>query len=193
MDLTQGTTQEKINRSKKTMMWFAMVSMAMVFAGLTSAYVVSKTRKDWVTDLVFPQAFVYSILVIVASSVTFYLVKKAIEKNNRSLATILLLSTLTLGIIFIVLQFEGFKDIINQGYHFTGPTSNIVSTFMFIIVVTHLAHIVGGILVLLVVIYNHFKQKYKVGQTLGLELGAMYWHFVDFLWVYLFLFLYFVK
>jgi cytochrome c oxidase subunit 3 len=193
MDLTQGTTQEKVNRSKKTMMWFAMISMAMVFAGLTSAYVVSKSRKDWGIDLVFPNAFIYSILIIVASSVTFYFVKKAIEQNNRSLATLLLLSTLALGIIFIFLQFEGFSDIIRQGYHFTGPTSNIVTTFMFIIVVTHLAHIIGGILVLLVVIYNHFKQKYKTGQTLGLELGAMYWHFVDFLWVYLFLFLYFVK
>ncbi len=193
MDLTQGTTQEKIDRSKKTMMWFAMISMAMVFAGLTSAYVVSKTRKDWSTDLVFPEPFIYSILVILASSITFYLVKKAIENNNRNLATGLLLATLALGIGFVFLQFEGFKDIVSQGYHFTGPTSNIVSTFMFIIVVTHLAHIVGGLLVLLVVIYNHFKQKYKTGQTLGLELGAMYWHFVDFLWVYLFLFLYFVK
>ncbi len=193
MDLTQGTTQEKINRSKKTMMWFAMVSMAMVFAGLTSAYVVSKSRKDWATDLEFPQAFIYSILVMLLSSVTFFLVKKAIEKGSRSLATGLLLLTLALGALFVFLQFEGFNDIMNQGYHFTGPTSNIVSTFMFIIVVTHLAHIVGGLLVLLVVIYNHFKQKYKPGQTLGLELGAMYWHFVDFLWVYLFLFLYFVK
>ncbi len=193
MDLTQGTTQEKINRSKKTMMWFAMVSMAMVFAGLTSAYVVSKTRKDWATDLVFPNAFIYSILVIVASSVTFYFVKNAIEKGDRGKATLLLLATLVLGLTFIFLQFEGFGDIIRQGYHFTGPTSNIITTFMFIIVVTHLAHIFGGIIVLLVVIYNHFKQKYKSGQTLGLELGAMYWHFVDFLWVYLFLFLYFVR
>ncbi len=193
MDLTQGTTQQKINRSKKTMMWFAMVSMAMVFAGLTSAYVVSKARKDWAVDLVFPKAFLYSILVILASSVTFYLVKKAIEKEDRVKATLLLLATLVLGLTFIFLQFEGFSDIIKQGYHFTGPTSNIITTFMFIIVVTHLAHIFGGIIVLLVVIYNHFKQKYKSGQTLGLELGAMYWHFVDFLWVYLFLFLYFVR
>ncbi|GGX13762.1 cytochrome c oxidase subunit 3 [Aquimarina muelleri] len=193
MDLTQGTRQEKVDRSKKTMMWFAMISMAMVFAGLTSAYVVSKARKDWATDLVFPNAFVFSIFVIGASSITFYFVKKAIENDNRNLASLLLLSTLVLGGLFVFLQFEGFNDIINQGYHFTGPTSNIVSTFMFIIVVTHLAHIAGGLIVLLVVIYNHFKQKYKIGKTLGLELGAMYWHFVDFLWVYLFLFLYFVK
>ncbi len=193
MDLTQGTTKEKIDRSKKTMMWFAMISMAMVFAGLTSAYVVSKSRKDWATDLVFPNAFIYSIIVIIASSITFHFVKKAIDNENRSLASLLLLATIVLGGIFVFLQFEGFNDMIRQGYHFTGPTSNIVTTFMFIIVVTHLVHIIGGVIVLLVVIYNHFKQKYKRGQTLGLELGAMYWHFVDFLWVYLFLFLYFVR
>ncbi len=193
MDLTQGTTQEKVNRSKKTMMWFAMISMAMVFAGLTSAYVVSKARKDWAADLVFPSAFMYSLFVIIASSITFHFVKSAIDKENRKLASLLLLCTVLLSGLFVFLQFEGFKDMIEQGYHFTGPTSNIVTTFMFIIVVTHLAHIIGGVIVLLVVIYNHFKQKYQRGQTLGLELGAMYWHFVDFLWVYLFLFLYFVR
>jgi len=193
MDLTQGTTIEKRDRAKKTMMWFAMVSMTMTFAGLTSAYVVSKSRDDWSTDLVFPNAFIYSLFVILASSVAIYLVKKTIEKNNRSLATILLLSTFGLGMLFVVLQFQGFEDMMGQGYHFTGPTSNIVSTFMFIIVAAHIAHIIGGLIVLLVVIYNHFKQKYQRGQTLGLELGAMYWHFVDVLWVYLFLFLYFVR
>ncbi len=193
MDLTQGTTIEKINRAKKTMMWFAMVSMTMTFAGLTSAYVVSKSRDDWSTDLVFPDAFIYSLFVILASSATMYLVKKAIENSNRSLATVLLLTTFALGMLFVILQFQGFEDMMGQGYHFTGPTSNIVSTFMFIIVVAHIVHIIGGLIVLLVVIYNHFKQKYKRGQTLGLELGGMYWHFVDVLWVYLFLFLYFVR
>jgi len=193
MDLTQGTTEEKIQRSKKNMMWFAMISMAMVFAGLTSAYVVSKSRKDWATDLVFPQEFFYSLLVIIASSITFYLVKKAILQGNRSMASGLLLVTLLLGIAFVYLQFQGFENMMGQGYYFTGPTSNIVSTFIFIIAATHILHVAGGIIVLFVVIYNHFKQKYEKGQTLGLELGAMYWHFVDFLWVYLFLFLYFIR
>ncbi|MBQ0740897.1 heme-copper oxidase subunit III, partial [Aquimarina celericrescens] len=87
--------------------------------------VVSKARKDWATDLVFPNAFVFSIFVIGASSITFYFVKKAIENDNRNLAPLLLLSTLVLGGLFVFLQFEGFNDFINQGYHFTGPTSNI--------------------------------------------------------------------
>jgi len=182
MDLTQ-----------KTMMWFAMVSMTMTFAGLTSAYVVSKSRADWTTDLRFPNAFIFSVLLIVASSISLYFVKKAIQKEKRSIATILLLTTFGLGALFVFLQFQGFADIISQGYFFTGPSANIVSTFLYIIVVVHIVHVIVGLIVLLVVIYNHFKQKYHKGQTLGLELGAMYWHFVDVLWVYLFLFLYFVR
>ncbi|MBW1294653.1 cytochrome c oxidase subunit 3 [Aquimarina litoralis] len=193
MDLTQGTTIEKQRRAKKTMMWFAMVSMTMTFAGLTSAYVVSKTREDWLTDLVFPNAFLISLFIIIASSASFYLVKRAIENENRSLATLLLLTTLALGGLFVFMQFQGFADIMDQGYNFTGPSANIVPTFLYIIVVLHIVHVIVGLIVLLVVIYNHFKQKYKRGQTLGLELGAMYWHFVDVLWVYLFLFLYFVR
>ncbi len=193
MDLTQGTTIEKQKRAKKTMMWFGMVSMTMTFAGLTSAYVVSKTRQDWLTDLVFPNAFIFSVLVIITSSLSLYLVKKAIENDKRGLATSMLLTTLGLGVLFVYMQFQGFADIMSQGYYFTGPSANIVPTFLYIIVVLHIVHVIVGLIVLLVVIYNHFKQKYKTGQTLGLELGAMYWHFVDVLWVYLFLFLYFVR
>ncbi|WP_378181789.1 heme-copper oxidase subunit III [Aquimarina sp. SS2-1] len=193
MDLTQGTTTEKQKRAKKTMMWFGMVSMTMTFAGLTSAYVVSKTREDWLTDLIFPNAFIISVFVMLTSSIALFLVKKAIENENRGFASLLLLTTLSLGILFVFLQFQGFADIMSQGYYFTGPSANIVPTFLYIIVVLHIVHVIVGLVVLLVVIYNHFKQKYKRGQTLGLELGAMYWHFVDVLWVYLFLFLYFVR
>jgi cytochrome c oxidase subunit 3 len=104
-----------------------------------------------------------------------------------------LLATLALGVLFVVLQFAGFRQIIDMGYYFTGPASNITTTFLYVVTVVHLAHLAGGIISLLVVIYNHFKQKYNATQTLGIELGAMYWHFLDLLWVYLFLFLYFFK
>ena len=175
------------------MMWFGMISMSMMFAGLTSAYVVSKSRSDWTSDLQFPSEFIYSLGIILASSATLFFTKKAIQKNKQSMATILLSSTLILGIFFIILQFQGFENMIGQGFHFTGPTSNIVSTFMFIIVATHLLHILGGIVVLMVMVINQVRNKYQAENYLGLELGSMYWHFVDVLWVYLFFFLFFVR
>jgi len=180
-------------RSYKLLLWFAMASMTMMFAGITSAFVVSKAREDWVKDFQFPTAFYYSTLAIILCSVTFHLAKKAIQKDNRSLTTNLLLLTLVLGATFVFLQFKGFEQLMQQGYYFTGPKSNIATTFLYVIAVLHLAHLAGGIISLLIIIYNHFKQKYNSSQLLGIELGAMYWHFLDFLWICLFFFLYFFK
>ena len=104
-----------------------------------------------------------------------------------------LLLTLLLGCSFVGLQFLGFNQIIAEGYYFTGQASSITTTFLYIVTLVHLLHLAGGIISLLIIIYNHFKQKYNSTQTIGIELGAMYWHFLDVLWVYLFLFLFFFK
>jgi len=194
MDLTQGTEVEKIGRAKKTMLWFAMISMTMTFAGLTSAYIVSSSRPDWLTGYDLPPMLLWSTISIMMSSVTAYFAKKAVKKGDDKQCLLLLFITLGLGALFVMFQVQSFYYIINEyGYNFTGPTSNVVISFVNILGGLHLAHLFSGIIVLLVVIYNHYKQRYSNGQTLGLELGVMFWHFLDFLWVFLFLFLYFVR
>jgi cytochrome c oxidase subunit 3 len=190
------TIEEQELRKGKTykmLLLFGMISIFMIFAGLSSAYVVSKSRPDWLKDFQLPSAFIYSTIVILISSLTFYGANKAMKANNRQLTTILLLSTLTLGITFIMLQFKGFSQVVENGYFFTGSESNVTTSFLYIAVIVHIAHLLGGIISLLIVIYNHFKQKYNPSQTLGIELSAMYWHFMDFIWIYLFLFFYFYK
>ena len=191
--LTATEEKERSDRSYKLILLFAMVSMTMMFGGLTSAFVVSKSRADWLKDFELPTAFYFSTAVIIACSITFYLAKKAIQKDQRSATTSFLLATLALGILFVILQFVGFGQIVAKGYYFTGSASSITTTFLYVVTVVHLAHLAGGLISLLIIIYNHFKQKYNSTQTLGIELGAMYWHFLDLLWVYLFLFLYFFK
>lgn len=188
-------SEEQVRKSKsaKLILLFAMVSMTMMFAGLTSAFVVSKSRADWLQNFQIPSAFFFSTAVIIGCSVTFYLAKRAISNGNRIATTAFLLGTLVLGILFVVLQFAGFGQIIESGYYMTGQGSSITTTFLYVIAVMHLLHLVGGLISLLIIIYNHFKQKYNSTQTLGIELGAMYWHFLDLLWVLLFLFLYFFK
>jgi len=193
MDLTGGTRDQKIERAKKIMLWFGMASIIMMFAGLTSAYVVSKNRPDWGADFQLPDAMYWSTLVIVLSSITLLLAKKSISVNKRTNATAFLIATLLLGITFMGLQFVSFSEIIKAGYYFTGSESNITTSFIYVVVLAHLAHLAVGLIVLLVVIYNHFKQHYHPGQMLGIELGSMFWHFLDILWVYLFLFLYFFR
>ena len=104
----------------------------------------------------------------------------------------LLLITFGLGIAFIISQVKGFNEIIASGYNLTGPTSNVTMSYIYVIAFAHIVHVIVGLICLLVVIYNHLIQKYSAKKMLGLELAATFWHFIDLLWVYLFLFLYFM-
>lgn len=191
MEMTAQEYQNRKGQSYKLLLWFAMISMVMMFAGLTSAYIVSTSRKDWLKDFELPQAFIISTIIIILSSFTFHSALTTIRKNDRSKTSLWLLVTLVLGILFVIFQFIGFGQIIELGYFFTGSESTVNTSFLYIIVILHLAHLFGGLIALLIIIYNHFKQKYNSTQTLGIELGAMFWHFLDILWILLFLFFYF--
>ena len=189
--LNQELKQAK-RKSAKPLLWVSMISMTMMFAGLTSAYVVSRKRSDWVSfDL--PEAFYISTTLIVLSSLTFLLAKHFIKQNSRKNTTLFLVATLILGVGFILFQFEGFNELFKAGLVFAGEQSTVKSSFIYGITLAHLVHIFAGIIVLLVVLYNHFNKKYSSADFLGLELGAIFWHFVDILWIYLFLFFYFIR
>jgi cytochrome c oxidase subunit 3 len=193
MDLTEGTFEEKNIRAKKMMLWFGIISLIMSFMGWTSAFIVSSSREDWLKDFQLPDAFMISTVFIILSSITFILAKRALKAERRQMTTVWLLATLALGILFIYNQFSGFQEIIDLGYNFTGPTSNVTMSYIYLIAMVHILHVVVGLICLLVVIYNHFKQKYNPTNMLGFELAATFWHFIDVLWIYLFLFLYFVR
>ena len=191
MDLTQGTTQEKQKRAKKMMLWFGIISLIMSFAGLTSAFIVSSSREDWLVGFVLPNAFIYSTLIIFLSSVFLYAAKQTLKKNQATTTTSLLIGALILGIAFIYSQIQGFNQIIDSGYNFTGPTSNITMSYIYIIAVVHILHVLAGIICLIVVIVNQLNKKYSADDRLGFDLASSFWHFVDILWLYLFFFLYF--
>lgn len=174
------------------MLWISMISMTMFFAGLTSAYVVSRKREDWVVfDL--PTSFYISTLLIVLSSIALFLAQRSIRNNNRQLSSILVLLALALGIGFVYFQYEGFNQLKSVGLFFTGPESTVSTSFIIGITFMHVLHVLAGLIVLLVVIYNHFKSRYNSVEMLGFELGAIFWHFVGVLWIYLFFFFYFIR
>lgn len=191
--MTPEEHKQRSARSYKLLLVFAMISMTMMFAGLTSALVVSKSRPDWMKDFQLPSSFFVSLVVIILCSITMHFAKSAIKKDNRSLTTKLLWATLVFGSAFVYFQFQGFTQLFENHLYPVGGSGSITISFLYVLVYVHLAHLAGGIISLLIIIYNHFKQKYNSSQFLGIELGAMYWHFLDFLWIYLFLFLYFFK
>jgi cytochrome c oxidase subunit 3 len=193
MDLTQGTEVEKNARAKKMMLWFGIVSLLMGFAGWTSAYIVSSSREDWSSDILLPNSFLYSTLAIIVSSFCYILAKNAIKNGENAKGTKWLWITLGLGVLFVVLQFSGFSQMVADGYYFTGPTSSIKVSYIFLIAMVHVVHVVAGMISLLVVLYNQNKGKYSTENYLGVTLGATFWHFLDLLWIYLVLFMFFVK
>ena len=180
-------------RTKKMMLWFGMISMAMTFAGLTSAYVVSSTRADWLTDFTMPQPFYYSTLLILLSSGTFFWAERSLKSSQLSAAKIGVWSTLVLALLFIVTQFQGFHAIIDQGYYFTGAESSITTSFLYVLILLHLAHLTAGFIVLLIVLFQLYKGAYSPEKSLGMELAVLFWHFLDFLWLYLFCFVLFYR
>ena len=180
--------KERNSRTKKMMLWFGMISMAMTFAGLTSAYVVSSSRADWLEGFALPAVFTYSTITIVLSSVTFYLAKRNLSQNKLGQFKAMLWITLALTITFINFQFQGFSEIISSGYYFTGAESSITTSFLYVLVLLHLAHVSAGLIVLSVVLINAYRNQYSPEKSLGVELAELFWHFLDFLWLYLFLF-----
>ena len=176
------------NKAKRMMLWLGMISMSMTFAGLTSAYVVSSSRADWIQQIDLPFDFTISSLIIILSSVTFYLAFKMLKMKNLKITHLLLIITLSLALAFIYFQIQGFNGIIEKGYYFTGPESSITTSYLYILVLLHIAHLVAGIITVLYVLFNSFKGVYFNGNTLGFELALTFWHFLDILWLYLYLF-----
>jgi len=191
MTMTAEEHKARTGRSYKLLLIFAMASMTMMFAGITSAYIIGKSRPDWIKDFELPTSFLYSTITILVCSVTIHLAKVSIKNNDRQKTTMFLFATLALGLLFTYFQRLGFYELSLKNLYPTG--GSITISFLFVIVLAHILHLAGGIISLLITIYNHFKQKYNSTQFVGIELCAMYWHFLDLIWVLLFLLLYFFK
>lgn len=179
-------------KSAKPMLWISMVSMTMMFIGLTSAYIVSSNRVDWVS-FELPSALYISTAFIILSSITFLVAKKSISSDNRNATSIFLILTLLLGIGFVYYQVQGFYELQEAGLYLAGKDSVVSASLLIVISFAHIIHVFAGLIVLMVVIYNHFKKRYNATETLGLELGGIFWHFVDIIWILLFLFFYFIR
>lgn len=173
-------------KTAKPLLWIGLVSIVMFFGGLTSAVVVSKA------DNVFgayelPTMFLISTFVIVASSIFFHIGLMAIKKDNLSIAKFSFMITLALGLAFGYTQYLGWQQLRADGIFFSGGSA--ADSFLYVLTILHLAHVIGGIISLIVIVTKSVKKKYNANNNLGVQLGITYWHFLGGLWVYLFFFL----
>ncbi len=196
--MQQAVGRKKIH-PQKFMMWLAMASMSMAFAGLTSGYMVREAQGNWrLYNL--PQLFTFSTVAIVISSFTMILGVKAFKARQMPRYRLMISATLILGLLFGALQFGGFYQLYHQlqQVRINGQVLNTASTvrlngnpsesFLFIIAGLHILHLLGGIIALLFVFFRAYRTNVKTYNATGLEIVASYWHFLDALWIYLFVF-----
>ena len=180
------------NKTSKPLLWIGIFSMVMFWAGLTSAYIVRADNGNWLLFNV-PSIFIISTAVIITSSITMFYAYNSAKKNNYSQVTLGLLITLVLGFVFVYCQYQGWMELYSKDIVLGGKKSNASGSFFILFVLAHWAHLFGGIISLTITLLKSLRKRYNAENTLGLELCSIYWHFLDILWVYLFLFLYYIR
>lgn len=180
--------RKKIHPHKFTL-WVGIGSILMMFAGLTSAYIVKRNQANWIT-FELPKLFWYSTAVIILSSLTIYLAGNAFRRREMVKYRYLVTGTLILGVLFIVLQTLGFRQLWATGVTLQ---SNVSYSFLYVIVGLHGLHVAGGVLALLITFVKAFSKRIRNYNNVPLELVSTYWHFVDILWIYLLIFLLMIR
>lgn len=178
--------QSKKIHPYKFLLWVAIGSMVMMFAGFTSAYIVKRNQINW-QGFDLPPVFFYSTIILVLSSLTMFLSVRFCRNRQMAAYRRLLLLTTLLGVIFIILQFAGFNQLGERGIKLLGQGSNVAGSFVAVIAGMHILHVLGGIIAF-VAILAKAKGRVRNYSSMPVEVAATYWHFVDLLWLYLFIF-----
>ena len=161
-------------------------SIVMMFTAFTSAYVVRQAGGNWL-EFKMPGIFTYSTIIMILSSVTLHLSYKFYLKGNALVYRALMVGTFILGIAFLISQYMGWVALKDIGVMLDGNPSG---SFVYVISGLHAAHVLGGIGAITVALVHAYWLKFFVSEkrTLRLKMLLTYWHFVDFLWLYLFIF-----
>jgi cytochrome c oxidase subunit 3 len=178
----------RTRKAKKFSLWLGLIGMFMMFAALSSGFIVyTASGVDKGIKTILPHAFIYSTIAIILSSVTMHLAFQAAKSGNLTRQKLLLLFTLVLGLVFFVLQLNAWGILTERGIYFIN--NNASQSFIYIFTGLHLAHIIAGIIVLLRCYIGAAKPITHDYNVFRMDLGAIFWHFLDLLWIYIYVFL----
>lgn len=193
--LTQPTySMTKRREPMQFMLWLGIGGSVMVFTILLAIYLIRQTASDWKSTPL-PQYFLISTAIILFSSLTLHVANMAFKKDRFGQYRLYMATTALLGTIFILLQFLGWKQLIDSGMT---ATNNISAAFVYVLSGLHIIHIACGIVALTWAFIDSLRHLsyidsfvYSVNppNQLKIKLITIYWHFVDVLWLYLFAFL----
>lgn len=170
---------------KKFILWLFIVSILMLFASQTSAYLVRRAEGNWL-EFEMPVVFWYSTFVLLVSSLSMHWAYYSAKKDNFNNLKIAISVTFVLGLAFLYMQFQGWREMVDMKVYFVGNPSG---SFLYVFTGLHAFHLISGLLVLLLALISAFRFKVHAKSLRRIEVCATYWHFLDILWVYLFFFL----
>ena len=174
-------------QAQELMVWATIGSIVMLFAGFTSAYIVKKNQSNWI-QFKLPPIFWVSTIIIILSSIFLWIAIKEYKKDHFLNYKINYLIAFVLAIVFIYLQVQGFKQIGQMGIQLMGETSNAAASFLLVINLVHIIHVIGGLVTAVIVFFRNQYLVEKEKVIRNLLLLSIYWHFVGILWIYLFIF-----
>ncbi len=179
-----GSTQRKKIHPYKFIMWVAIGSIIMMFAGFTSAYIVKREQPGWISFSM-PIVFWYSTAVMLLSSVIMQLSLSSFRNRDMGKYRQYISFTTGLGVLFIILQVIGYWQLNKIGVKIEGSGGGV---FFIIIFALHALHVLGGVIALIFLFFRSRSNRVRSYNVVPVEVAATYWHFVDVLWVYLFVF-----
>ncbi len=169
----------------KFAMWLFIISVTMIFASMTSAYIVKKAEGDWLL-INFPELFKLTSVLIVLSSASLHFAYISAKRNNLLNIRLGLIITALLALGFVIGQYMSWGELVAQGVYFVG---NPAGSFVYVFTGLHVLHLVGGLIFLIIVVYRAFKYEVHSKNLNAIEMCATYWHFLGGLWLYLYIFL----
>jgi len=181
----EGAEQPISMHPKKFALWLFIVTVVMIFASLTSAYIVRQSEGNWL-EFDLPEIFWYTSGIIIASSITLHWAYLAAKKDELNQVRLGMLLTTLLGIAFLVGQWYSWVALVDRDVYFVGNPSG---SFLYVFTGLHAIHLISGVIFLIIVLISSFKYKVHSKDMTRMEMCATYWHFLGGLWLYLFMFL----
>ncbi|MCB0495244.1 MAG: cytochrome c oxidase subunit 3 [Cyclobacteriaceae bacterium] len=170
---------------KRFILWLFMVSIVMVFASLTSGFIVRQSEGNWL-NYELPSQLLISTIILVLSSVSVQWAVSAAKKKELSKTRFGLSITLLLGTIFLISQVWVWSILVQEQVYFVG---NPGGSFLYVLMGVHAFHLISGLIYLLIMLVRTFKEDKASKLQFQLGMSATYWHFLDGLWIYLYVFL----
>ena len=170
---------------KKFALWLFIASVVMLFASLTSAYIVREAEGNWVY-FELPKLFYVTSVIVILSSITMQLSYISAKKDNLGQVKLWVVLTVILGVSFLVGQVLAWRELVLNSIYFVGNPSG---SFLYVLTGLHGFHLVSGVIFLLVVLNATFKSNVHSKKLPMIEMCLTYWHFLGVLWLYLFVFL----